>query len=37
MRMAIGTLDKLGTEDYGHGTITVFVNDDNKLIADYAS
>ena len=37
MRMAIGTLDKLGTEDYGHGTITVFVNEENDLIADYSA
>ncbi len=35
MRMAIATLDKLGTEDYGHGTIVVLVNDENELIADY--
>lgn len=30
MSFAIGVFDKLGTEDYGHGTIEVFLNSKNK-------
>ncbi len=34
-RMAIKTFDLLSTEDYGHGTIEVFVNSDNTIESRY--
>lgn len=34
-RMAIKTFDLLATEDYGHGTIEVFVNSENTLESRY--
>ena len=35
MRLAIKVFDMLGTEDYGKGTIEVFVNSDNDLESRY--
>ena len=35
MRLAIKTFALLGTEDYGKGTIEIFVNNDNKLESRY--